>query len=251
MEGNQYRQAAGAIVEAVGKDNISSATHCATRLRLIVKDKDRIDEKALLAINLVKGTFFNAGQYQIILGTGIVNKVYGEMQGMGLFGLSSSIIPDYVVTLVNVLTETAFAFLPALICWSAFKVFGGMPVIGLVIGLMLVSPSLPNAYAVADPGSVRGRFHGEEAEEDHAQCAGSNHDPIPGHAGDLPGGHPGNRPNHACGGVKAGDRGGAPGPSALWNQRFPHRSHVSPACNYRASSYVHHDRDIPFGQYRV
>lgn len=153
MEGNQYRQAAGAIVEAVGKDNISSATHCATRLRLIVKDKDRIDEKALLAINLVKGTFFNAGQYQIILGTGIVNKVYGEMQGMGLFGLSSSIIPDYVVTLVNVLTETAFAFLPALICWSAFKVFGGMPVIGLVIGLMLVSPSLPNAYAVADPGS--------------------------------------------------------------------------------------------------
>lgn len=211
MEGNQYRQAAGAIVNAVGKDNIISATHCATRLRLIVKDKDGIDEKALLAIGLVKGTFFNAGQYQIILGTGIVNKVYGEMQDMGLnvlskqeqdeivksqqkgvkrmmrmlgdifipiipviaatglflglkgcvfndnvlglFGLSSSIIPDYVVILVNVLTETAFAFLPALICWSAFKVFGGMPVIGLVIGLMLVSPSLPNAYAVADPGS--------------------------------------------------------------------------------------------------
>lgn len=211
MEGNQYRQAAGKIVEAVGKDNIISATHCATRLRLIVKDKEQIDEKALQAIALVKGTFFNAGQYQIILGTGIVNKVYGEMEDMGLnvlskkeqdeivknqqkgvkrmmrmlgdifipiipviaatglflglkgcvfndnvlglLGLSSSIIPDYVVTLVNVLTETAFAFLPALICWSAFKVFGGMPVIGLVIGLMLVSPSLPNAYAVADPGS--------------------------------------------------------------------------------------------------
>lgn len=211
MEGNQYRQAAGQIVNTVGKDNIISATHCATRLRLIVKDKDKIDEKALQAIPLVKGTFFNAGQYQIILGTGIVNKVYGEMQDMGLnvlskkeqdeivknqqkgvkrmmrmlgdifipiipviaatglflglkgcvfndnvlglFGLTSAIIPDYVVTLVNVLTETAFAFLPALICWSAFKVFGGMPVIGLVIGLMLVSPSLPNAYAVADPGS--------------------------------------------------------------------------------------------------
>lgn len=211
MEGNQYRQAAGQIVNTVGKDNIISATHCATRLRLIVKDKDKIDEKALQAIPLVKGTFFNAGQYQIILGTGIVNKVYGEMQDMGLnvlskkeqdeivknqqkgvkrmmrmlgdifipiipviaatglflglkgcvfndnvlglFGLTSAIIPDYIVTLVNVLTETAFAFLPALICWSAFKVFGGMPVIGLVIGLMLVSPSLPNAYAVADPGS--------------------------------------------------------------------------------------------------
>ncbi len=45
---------------------------------------------------------------------------------------------------VNVLTETAFAFLPAIICWSAYKVFGGMPVIGLVIGLVLVSPPLPN-----------------------------------------------------------------------------------------------------------
>lgn len=211
MEGNNYRRTAERIVEIVGKNNIISATHCATRLRLIVKDKDSIDEKALQDIEMVKGTFFNAGQYQIILGTGVVNKVYGEMEGLGLnilskqeqdeiikgqqkgvkrmmrmlgdifipiipviaatglflglkgcvfndnvlglFGMSSSFIPDYVVTLVNVLTETAFAFLPALICWSAFKVFGGMPVIGLVIGLMLVSPSLPNAYAVADPGS--------------------------------------------------------------------------------------------------
>lgn len=83
MEGNQYRQAAGAIVNAVGKDNIISATHCATRLRLIVKDKDGIDEKALLSIGLVKGTFFNAGQCQIILGTGIVNKVYWGNAGYG------------------------------------------------------------------------------------------------------------------------------------------------------------------------
>jgi len=211
MEGNQYRDAAGQIMDAVGKDNILSATHCATRLRLIVKDKERIDERKLQEIGMVKGTFFNAGQYQIILGTGIVNKVCKEMEGLGLntlskqeqdelvknqqkgvkrmmrmlgdifipiipviaatglflglkgcvfndnvlglLGLSVSIIPDYVVTLVNVLTETAFAFLPALICWSAFKVFGGTPVIGLVIGLMLVSPSLPNAYAVSTPGS--------------------------------------------------------------------------------------------------
>mgnify|MGYP000588639529 CR=1 FL=1 len=56
MEGNQYRDAAGRIVEAVGKDNILSATHCATRLRLIVKDKERIDEKKLQEIGMVKGT---------------------------------------------------------------------------------------------------------------------------------------------------------------------------------------------------
>lgn len=206
-----YRNIAQQIVSIVGRDNIISATHCATRLRLIVKDKDAIDGKALEKVELVKGTFFNAGQYQIILGTGIVNKVFGEMDAIGLstlskaeqdaavkaqqkgikrlmrtlgdifvpiipiiaatglflglkgclfndnvlalFGVTTAIIPDYVVTLVNVLTETAFAFLPAIICWSAYKVFGGMPVIGFVIGLMLVSPILPNAYSVADPNS--------------------------------------------------------------------------------------------------
>lgn len=72
---------------------------------------------------------------------------------LGLFGASTDMIPDYIVTLVNVLTETAFAFLPAIICWSAFKVFGGTPVIGMVLGLMLVSPILPNAYSVANPDS--------------------------------------------------------------------------------------------------
>lgn len=72
---------------------------------------------------------------------------------LGLLGMSSANIPLYIQTLVSVLTETAFAFLPAIIVWSAFKVFGGTPVIGLVIGLMLVSPILPNAYSVADPSN--------------------------------------------------------------------------------------------------
>jgi PTS system sucrose-specific IIC component len=53
------------------------------------------------------------------------------------------------VLFTQVLTDTAFAFLPALVAWSTMKKFGGTPVIGIVIGLMLVSPSLPNAYAVA------------------------------------------------------------------------------------------------------
>ena len=211
MEGKDYRKAAEAIIEIVGKDNILSATHCATRLRFIVKDKEKIHVKELEKLPLVKGTFFNAGQFQIILGTGIVNKVYDEIEKiglktvskqeqeeliknqqkgvkrfmrmlgdifipiipviaatglflglkgcvfndnvLGLFGASAEMIPDYIVTLVNVLTETAFAFLPAIICWSAFKVFGGTPVIGIVLGLMLVSPILPNAYSVANPDS--------------------------------------------------------------------------------------------------
>lgn len=187
------------ILEHIGgKENIKSIEHCATRLRIIVNDKDRIDEKAIENIDGVKGQFFAAAQYQIILGTGFVNKVYAEIVG-GSEDLANSstkedayanmsllqkisrtfgdvfvpIIPVLVATglfmglrglltnlgllqtgtnfylFTEVLTDTAFAFLPALVAWSTMKKFGGTPVIGIVIGLMLVSPSLPNAYAVA------------------------------------------------------------------------------------------------------
>ena len=49
----------------------------------------------------------------------------------------------------QILTDTAFAFLPALVAWSTMKKFGGTPVIGIVLGLMLVASQLPNAYAIA------------------------------------------------------------------------------------------------------
>ncbi|MEF1305803.1 PTS transporter subunit EIIC, partial [Vibrio owensii] len=49
----------------------------------------------------------------------------------------------------QILTDTAFIFLPALIAWSAARVFGGSPLIGLILGMMLVSPALPNAWSVA------------------------------------------------------------------------------------------------------
>lgn len=208
---NKYATIAEQIIDTVGRDNILSITHCATRLRILVKDRNKINDALVDAIDEVKGVFFTAGQYQIILGTGIVNKVYAEVEQMGLrtlskqeqeevmknqekgmkrmmrtladifvpiipviaatglflglkgclfndsvlslFGATSASIPVYIQTLVSVLTETAFAFLPAIIVWSSFKVFKGTPVIGLVIGLMLVSPILPNAYAVADPNS--------------------------------------------------------------------------------------------------
>lgn len=84
----QYRKAAEDVIRIVGKDNIISATHCATRLRMIVKDKDMINVKELEKLSLVKGTFFNAGQFQIIFGTGIVNKVYEELEKIGLHTLS-------------------------------------------------------------------------------------------------------------------------------------------------------------------
>ncbi|EGT5042092.1 PTS system transporter subunit IIABC [Clostridioides difficile] len=208
---NKYNKIANELIKIIGEDNIISITHCATRLRVMVKDREIINDKKVEKVDEVKGVFFTSGQYQIILGTGIVNKVYAEVEKMGLktlskkeqdelvknnetgfkkvmrtladifvpiipviaatglflglkgclfndnvlglLGMSSANIPLYIQTLVSVLTETAFAFLPAIIVWSAFKVFGGTPVIGLVIGLMLVSPILPNAYSVADPSN--------------------------------------------------------------------------------------------------
>ena len=74
-----YRKCAQEIFETVGKrDNLVSAAHCATRLRLVTKDNSKVDMKHLEDIDGVKGVFASNGQLQIILGTGVVNKVYDE-----------------------------------------------------------------------------------------------------------------------------------------------------------------------------
>ena len=180
-----------------GKGNIRSVEHCATRLRLILKDKSLLDAKAIENIDGVKGQFFAAAQFQIILGTGFVDKVYAvvvrgsddlaasnnkeaayaEMTTaqkisrtfgdvfvpiipvlvatglfMGVRGMAGGMgvqFSDNFLRMSQILTDTAFAFLPALVTWSTMKKFGGTPVIGIVLGLMLVAPQLPNAYAVA------------------------------------------------------------------------------------------------------
>ena len=72
---------------------------------------------------------------------------------LALFGMTNADIPQTFQVLVDVLSGTTFAFLPAIVCWSTFRVFGGSPVLGLILGLMLVNGSLPNAYSVADPSS--------------------------------------------------------------------------------------------------
>lgn len=190
-------EVASQILEKVGgRENIKSVEHCATRLRLVLNDKLKIDEKAIENIDGVKGQFFAAGQYQIVLGTGFVNKVYAAFLSenedintdnksevyknmtaiqkisrtlgdvfvpiipvlvatglfMGVRGLLMNLGVKFDPTLLalsQVLIDTAFAFLPALVAYSVIKKFGGSPVIGIVIGLMLVAPQLPNANAVA------------------------------------------------------------------------------------------------------
>lgn len=74
-----HKKVSQEIISAVGKDNFAGAAHCATRLRLVVKDEDKIDQKALDNNDDVKGTFKTNGQYQIIIGPGDVNNVYDEL----------------------------------------------------------------------------------------------------------------------------------------------------------------------------
>lgn len=216
---SQYEIIASEVVAAVGgKENIRSFAHCATRLRIMVLDESKIDKDAVENIEMVKGAFFNSGQYQIIFGTGTVNKVYDAVQQLGISGSSTAalkeeskqqgnvfqrmsrtfgdvfvpIIPVLVATglfmglrglftnptflgffgaspeainpnfllWTKILTDTAFIVLPALVAWSAFKVFGGSPVLGIVLGAMLISGSLPDAYKVAEGGAKALTFFG-------------------------------------------------------------------------------------------
>ena len=84
-----YRKIAEEIYDKVGKkENLISAAHCATRLRLVIADNNKCDSKAVEEIEGVKGVFFASGQLQIILGTGTVNKVYDEF--LKVSGLSAA-----------------------------------------------------------------------------------------------------------------------------------------------------------------
>ena len=87
----------------------------------------------------------------VLVATGLFMGLRGlltQESVLGLFGMTPDSIPQQFLLFTQVLTDTAFAFLPALVCWSTFKTFGGNPVLGIVLGLMLVNSALPNAYEV-------------------------------------------------------------------------------------------------------
>ncbi|MGM7724031.1 sucrose-specific PTS transporter subunit IIBC [uncultured Metabacillus sp.] len=86
-----YPQISKEILEAIGgKDNISAAAHCATRLRLVLHNEEKVDQTKLDEMDIVKGTFSTGGQYQIILGSGIVNNVYKELSKLTGLGEMST-----------------------------------------------------------------------------------------------------------------------------------------------------------------
>ena len=191
-----------------GAGNIVAAAHCATRLRLVLKNQDKVDQAAIDNDEDLKGSFLNAGQFQIIVGPGDVNEVHKHLiaagapeaskddlksiaakQGnivsrfiktiadifvplipvlvgggmlmalnslltsKGIFGPRAVIelFPEWAdfADIINLLSAAPFAFLPVLVGFSATKVFGGNPYLGMTMGAAMVSPALMNGYNVA------------------------------------------------------------------------------------------------------
>ncbi|MCC0664434.1 PTS trehalose transporter subunit IIBC [Clostridioides sp. ZZV15-6597] len=215
-ENTHHKEQVEQILEAIGGvENIISATHCITRLRFALNSESKVNIKQLEQIDIVKGSFTSNGQFQVIIGPGLVNKVYAtliEITGLKeatkaevkeisnkklnplqkaikvLADIFIPILPAIVASgllmginnllanpgifyeqpflevhsnwagisnMINLIANTSFSFLPALIGWSAVKKFGGNPVLGIVLGLILINPDLmPGAQYSKTPEAV-------------------------------------------------------------------------------------------------
>ena len=205
-----YRKCAEEIVSNIGgRDNVAQAAHCATRLRLVIKDNDKINKSALENVDGVKGMFENNGQLQLIIGTGTVNKVYEEFLAvtgmtaatkddvkaaaaaqqpawkralksvgdvfvpilpaivasglmMGVVEALGKAIPSFADTdwyaFLDMVANTAFAFLPVIVAVSAARVFGANIFLAAVIGLMMVHTGLLNGWNVGSEDAINSFF---------------------------------------------------------------------------------------------
>ncbi|WP_413473682.1 PTS system trehalose-specific EIIBC component [Streptococcus parauberis] len=207
----KFENEAKTLLSAIGgKENIKAVTHCATRMRFVLNDNSKANVKEIEKISAVKGTFTNAGQFQVIIGNDVpifyndftaVSGVEGVSKEVAKSAAKSNqnvfqrvmtmlaeiftpIIPAIIVgglilgfrnvidsvpwsfldgkTIVEVSKfwagvdsflwlpgEAIFHFLPVGITWSVTRKMGTTQILGIVLGICLVSPQLLNAYAVA------------------------------------------------------------------------------------------------------
>ncbi len=200
----EYLKISEEIVTCVGgMENIQGSAHCATRLRIVLKDNDKADMEKLENISGVKGAFVAGNQLQLIFGAGVVNDVYAvfskytHTENMSLSDLKEEsakkqnpvqavikalsdvfigIMPALLAAallmgltgvlggldivqkndtlyainkLVSLASNGIFAILPMAVCYSATKRFGGNPVLGMVVGAIMLDGSLANAYQAA------------------------------------------------------------------------------------------------------
>ncbi|WP_130859481.1 sucrose-specific PTS transporter subunit IIBC [Gracilibacillus phocaeensis] len=145
-----HKQVAQDVIQALGEDNILAAAHCATRLRLVLKDDKNIDQKALDNHPDVKGTFNSNGQFQIIIGPGDVNKVHRELTAItGLQEASTDEVKamaneqkktNPIMALIKVLSDIFVPIIPALVA-------GGLL---MALNNILTSPDLFGSQSVVE-----------------------------------------------------------------------------------------------------
>lgn len=207
----KYLDASKELLEYVGaKENIQAVTHCVTRMRFVLNDPSKADKDKIEKMKVVKGTFTQAGQFQVIIGNEVSNFYNDFVSVAGVHEVSKDevkkaaksnmsfiqrlmanlaeiflpIIPAIIVgglilgfrniigdvkmfqdgtkTLVEIsqfwagvhhflwlIGEAIFHFLPVGITWAITKKMGTTQILGIVLGITLVSPQLLNAYAVA------------------------------------------------------------------------------------------------------
>ncbi|RZI50016.1 PTS maltose transporter subunit IIBC, partial [Aeribacillus pallidus] len=161
----KYDQIAKEILEALGgKDNISAAAHCATRLRLVLNDESKINQEALDKMDDVKGTFSTGGQFQIILGSGTVNKVYQELTKLtGLQEMSTKDVKDAgaknlnpIQRLVKLLSDIFVPIIPAIVAGGLLM---GINNVLTAKDLFIEGKSLIDAYPeIADLAALINTF---------------------------------------------------------------------------------------------
>ena len=142
-----YRKCAEEIFSHLGgKENIVSAAHCATRLRLVIADNSKIDKAALEEVEGVKGMFESNGQLQLIIGTGTVNKVYDEF--LAVTGLTAASKADVKAAAASrmplwkkILKTPGDVFVPILPAIVAS---------GLMMGLVEAIPKFAPAFGNSD-----------------------------------------------------------------------------------------------------
>ncbi len=142
-----YHTTATALLPLLGgKENIASAAHCATRLRLVLVDDSKIDKTAIDRLDGVKGCFSNAGQIQIIFGTGIVNKVFAEFSKVaGITETSKAELTDIAAQKLNPLQRVA-----RLLSNIFVPIIPAIVASGLLMGLL----GMVRTYGWANPDSA-------------------------------------------------------------------------------------------------
>ena len=142
-----YRKCAEEIYSHLGgRENIISAAHCATRLRLVIADNSKLDLKALEDVEGVKGLFNSNGQLQLIIGTGTVNKVYDEF--LAVTGMTAATKADVKAAAASrmplwkkILKTPGDVFVPILPAIVAS---------GLMMGIVEAIPKFAPAFGATD-----------------------------------------------------------------------------------------------------